>query len=156
MKTLGLMLLFFSLSGFGAVRFSRILRRMRREEALFRLIGQIRTQIVCYRRPLREVYAEAGCVSPVFDRVLREKGLSEALSEGGEELSLPPEAKEILYPFAGMLGKSEAGEQVRLCEETEAALRPILASERAALPGKRRTCMALSLSAAATAVILFL
>ena len=156
MRALGLLLLFFSVSSLGVLRAGTMERGLKQEEAFLSLLGRMRMQISCYHRPLDEIYAGFSGIEPEFDTILRERGLEAALTQCGDALALSSRAAGLMREFAAQTGKSDASEQVRLCEETAGALRECLKAERAALPGKKRVCLTLSLSGAAMAVLLCL
>ena len=156
MKTVGLCLLFLCISSIGACRAGKAEKGIRQEEAFLSLIGRIRRQICCFHRPLSEIFAGFSGIDAEFDAVLRERGLEEALEKCAASLSVSPPCARLLSEFAGETGKSDAAEQIRLCDAAASALASQIASERAALPAKRRAALTLSFSGAAMAVLLCL
>lgn len=130
-------------------------RRYRQLCGFVSLLRQMRTQIDCFSAPFADIFAS-------LDGELRAAcGIEGEPSDLGEllgmtRLTLPREARALLFEMAGLLGGGDKGEQVRCCEYYLKALLPMADEARAELPKKERMALLLPLLCAAVLILLLL
>ena len=158
MKTAGLCLLCTSILLFGWNRTRRLYANAENGKKAVLLIRYIRAQVANFNMPYDEIFRRCRqrFDGDVFDRLLRERGLGEAMEEAGTELFFDRALYEILSEFANGLGRSGNEEQLRHCDFYLTRLEERVSAIETALPGQVKVCVSASFAGAALLLILFL
>lgn len=154
-RVLGALLLLFvgASVGWQLVLFER--RRYRQLCGFVSLLRQMRTQIDCFSAPFGDIFASLDGDVREMCGIVGEPSDLGALLEA-TRLTLPREARALLFEMAGLLGGGDKGEQVRCCEYYLNALLPMADRARAELPKRERVALFFPLLGATVLILLLL
>lgn len=158
-STVGIGILSLSIMGFGFSYNKALKNEKECVEGLIQLTERINTRIKCFRQGLNEIFD--GFTSPALDAIgftsdLKEKGMSYALENCGDKLTLGHDIMLESKKFADRLGKSYYDEQLTLCESYLSFLKAKYEEICRGLPSKTKLSLSLSFAISALSAILFI
>ena len=155
----GIFLLSLSIMGFG-FSYSKALKEEKEIiEGLLLLAERVNTRIKCFRQGIDEIFdgfSHPALDSNGFTSVLKEKGMTFALSISGDRLGVGRDVITESKNFTDGLGKSYYDEQLTLCEDYLTFLKGKYEEICAGLPTNTKLSLSLSCAISALTAILFI